>query len=246
MANITFNSVDLSIYDLVTPKVSGVHDLVADERSRVWIPGRDLPADALNRRSLGLMKFGCVVYSETSHADLVSKLKVLKGLTSPALGFCSFAITDRSGEQTWARSLGFGINIDQLPYLTDMVEFDWSLERYPYWEDATEQTATDPASINNTGDLPTFPVYTLTMLDDIVGGLWFTVNDKTWEYSGDVETDDVLTVVTDLPKPYLNGALDFANTPITVQYPELVTGSNAVSKSSVDFTLKVDYRRRFE
>ena len=45
---------------------------------------------------------------------------------------------------------------------------------------------------------------------------------------------------------YLNGALDFANTPITVQYPELVTGSNAVSKSSVDFTLKVDYRRRFE
>mgnify|MGYP001126524046 CR=1 FL=1 len=243
---VIFNGIDLSTYGLVTPKVTGVHDLSPQDRARAWIPGRDLPADVALRRQLVTMSLGCVLYSPSGHAGLVSLLQVLKRLTSPELGFVSLGITDRPSQRTFARSLGFSIGIDQLPFDTDVVEFEWRLERYPYWEDDSETEAVDPTSINNSGDLPAFPVYTCDALADLIGGLYFEVGSKRFTWEDDLNNGDTLVVETDLPTVTLNGETNFAGVASDSEFPELVVGTNAVTKSSEDFTLTVSYRKRYE
>jgi hypothetical protein len=242
--NIAFNGIGLSPY-LVTPGVSGVHDMPPAVVSRQFIPGSSLPSDTIQRRDLPTLNFNCVVVGD-DHDDLVSTLKTLKPLISPELGWCTFWIKDRPLERTWAFSRGLPIKIDQLPYLTDVVEFQWSLDRYPWWEDIALTTATDPASITNSGDLETWPIYTCTVINAMAGGLHFHVGSLAFTYSGDLDPADVLVIDAEAMTCKLNGTLDMANVLSTTDFPSLAVGVNTISKSSADYTLAVAYRERKE
>lgn len=161
-----FHGVELSAYGLSTPRVSGVHDLAEVKVARTWIPARDYPSDQDVYRGLVTMSLGCVL-AKDSHEELVTALKNLRALMDPALGWGEFRIEDRPGERTIARSLGFGISIDALPYEALDAEWEWKLERYGWWEDLTELTAADrgllassnlvinPRPIHTAGSAPT-------------------------------------------------------------------------------------------
>ncbi|MBN1632291.1 MAG: phage tail family protein [Thermoleophilia bacterium] len=241
-----FNGVDLGYYGLVTPKVSGLDSPAKEEMARTWVPGRSNPNDVPVRCELEDVVFGCVVVEDTPE-ELCRKLGVLRGLMSSRLGWCELKVPARRlGLRTFARSLGFPVSIDSLPYDRCDVEFDWKLERYGWWEDENPRTLTDPASINNTGDLDAYPTYTCTVTDTLADGLYFQVGSDVFTYEGALANEDVLVVETDLPNVLLNGTRDFGNTASAAQFPALSPGANAVTKSSTDFTLGVSFRRRFE
>jgi len=240
-----FNEVELGALGLVTPEVAGVFDLAADEVARTWIPGRYAPSDVSIRRSLVDMQLHCVV-SDTTHAGLTSRLYILRGYLSPGLGFCTFAIENRKYQRTWAKCKGIPVAIEQRPYGTLVVEFDLAFERYPYWEDLSAISVNNPASINNSGDLVTYPIYTCTVTDTLGTGLTFTVDGKTFSYTGALAGTDVLVVETELPDVLLNGTRDFGNVSSIAEFPPLSVGVNIVGKSSDKFTLNVSYRRRYE
>lgn len=246
MSNIVFDGVDLaSEYGLVTPGVAGVHTLAGAEITRVFVPGSALPSDRLLRRGLVQMRFQCVVVG-TSHDNLVTKLRRLKAAVSPEKGWCSFTITDLSGLRTFARCDGLDIRLDQLPYLDVVAQFELVFTRYPWWEDETAMEVTNPTSILNSGDLPTFPVYTCTLSAGMPDGLSFTVDSKTFTYASALEAGDALVVDSEAMTVELNGSSALSGTDADTEFPELVTGTNAVSRSSEDFDLTVSYRRRYE
>ena len=253
MANLNYNSVDLSTYGLVTPGVSGAHDLPGVETAETYCPGSDAPDVRVVRRSTRILRFKCVVYSDVSHADLVSKLQALKGYLSPDLGFKVLTLTDITSKRILAMSLGFPIDIAAIPYVQTMVEFTLSFRcAVPWWEDSSAQSATiDEAdttgTITNTGDVHCWPVYTCTVgAGALAGGLTFTVNGKTYTYEDALDAADVLVVDTEACTTELNGAADMAGTADDCEYPELVTGANAVTAKTAGFTLVASYRRRYE
>ena len=251
MSNIVWNSTDFSALGLVTPGVAGVHDLIPVVRSRQFLPGSSMPCDTITRdHDLGRLALSCVV-AGSSHADLVSRLAAIKKAGSPRAalathGWAHLSIEGMTGKRTYATPDAFPVAIDALPYLTTVVEFGWDWTRVGWWEDATATTAPDPASINNTGDLATWPTYTCTATDTLAGGLTFTVNGKTFEYTGALVATDVLVIDAEAMTCTLNGTEDMANVADDTDWPELVTGANAVSKSSASYTLAVEYRKRYE
>jgi len=253
VANLNYNSVDLSIYGLVTPGVSGAHDLPGVELAETYCPGSDAPDVRVVRRSTRILQFKCVVYSDTSHADLVSKLQALKGYLSPDLGFKVLTLTDVTSKRISAMCLGFPVNIDRIPYVQTAVEFTLSFRcAVPWWEDSSAQSATiDEAdttgTITNGGDVHCWPVYTCTVgAAPLAGGLTFTVNGKTYTYEDALIAADVLVVDTEACTTELNGAADMAGTADDCEYPELVTGANAIAAKTAGFTLVASYRRRYE
>lgn len=249
MANITLNGVDLSTYGLVTPGVSGVHDLPAMEVSHTVIPGRDYPDETDQRLSMRRLVFACAVVGD-DHADLVTKLAALKGYLSPTLGYCALTITDLTAKRIMARSQGFPVRMDAIPYWAESVEFSLEFSAYPWWEDATDQAdliASSPGTVDNGGDLVCYPTYTCTLSAVLAGGLYFEIQGKRFTYEGALAATDVLVVTTDpaAPDVTLNGTRDFANTADDAEYPELVTGTNTVVLSSASFTLNVSRRERY-
>jgi hypothetical protein len=251
--NITFGSVDLSLYGLITPGVAGVHDLPGVEVAETYCPGSDAPDVRTVRRATRTLQYRCVVYSETSHADLVDKLQTLKGYLSPALGFRQLESVDMPGLRTSARCLGFPINIASIPYLQQLVEFTLQFRcAVPWWEDKVAQTATiasddTSGSITNTGTVHTWPVYTCTVgASPLAGGLTFAVQGRIYTYSAALAAADVLVVDAEACTTELNGAADMAGTADDCEYPELVTGANALAAKTAGFALKIDYRRRYE
>lgn len=240
-----FNGVELGAVGLVTPRVSGVFSMAGEDIARSLVPGLDMPSDVDVRGSLVRMRWGCVV-SDTTHSALVAKLATLKGYLSPRLGWKVLTVQNRTGQQTMARCLGLPIDLDVLPYLVNVVEFDLEWDRLPYWEDATVQTATNPGSVANTGQLPTFPTYTCTVAATLSSGLWFTVGGQTFVYTGALANTDVLVVESGLKDVTLNGARAFAGTSAAAEFPRLHVGVNAVERSTTNFSLKIDYRRRYE
>lgn len=247
IAEKTFNGVDLGEYGLVTPAVSGIFDLAAEEVARVFTDGRDIPHDTMKRASLVPVAWSCVVEGD-DHAALRDKLTVLRALLSPRLGWCPMTVENRAGQQTMARCLGFPVKIDALPYGASVVEFELQFERYPWWEDATPQTVsvtTSPQTINNTGALPAYPVYTCTATQTLAAGLSFSVGSG-FAYNGALADEDVLVVTTDLPDVTVNGVRDFAHTHPDSAFPTLVPGENSVVKLTSGYSLGVAYRRRWE
>jgi hypothetical protein len=135
-----FNEVELGALGLVVAQASGVLDSPDMETSDVFIPGRDWPAQVDLYRKPVPMTLHCVV-AGTDHADLVGKLQTLRNYTDAGLGFVDLKLANRPNERTIARSRGWDLSIDHMPFGQRVVEFDWRLERYPWWEDATENTA---------------------------------------------------------------------------------------------------------
>lgn len=249
MANITFNGVDLSSYGLVTPGVAGVHDLPAMEVSRTTIPGRDYPDETDQRLSMRTLVFSCVVVGD-DHADLVSDLAVLKGHLSPTLGYRALTITDLADKRIMARSQGFPVRIDAIPYWAEAVEFTLKFAAYPWWEDASEQCDTVTAisdTVTNGGDLPCYPTYTCTVTAALAGGLYFEISGERFTYEGALANTDVLIIYADpaAPDVTLNGSRDFANVADDAEFPPLLVGPNTVALSSTNFSLKVDRRERY-
>lgn len=242
-----FDGHDLGLCGLVVSEISGVHDLPDAEIARTFIGGRDHPSDVQVRNKLVEMRLKCVVAKDT-HDELVTALKTLRGLMSPALEWCEFRLpSDRSGERTFARSKGFGISIDSIPFDQNAVEWTWGLERYPWWEDLATRTATIAAAtgtIYNTGLLDAYPIYTCTAGAAFASGLTFSVGGVTFSYTGAIGNGQVLVVYTDLPDVTLQGTRDFANTSSSAEFPLLSPGANAVVKSSANFTLAAAFRRR--
>lgn len=247
-----FNGVDLARYGLVTSQVGGTLGLAGREVARLFIPGRDEPADRDLRGSLEQVLWHCVVKGD-SHSDLVDKLAHLKGLLSPRLGFRELRVPDRWAQRTFARCKGFPVKLDKLPYLSDVVEFDLTFERYPYWEDViAAAVAVDDlsGSVTNTGQMPCPATYTCWVTAALAGGLSFGAGNATFTYQGALGAGDVLVVTSDLysdpPDVTLNGVRDFGNTHPDAAFPALAVGANAISKSSADFSLGVTWRRRWE
>jgi len=240
-----FNGTDLGRYGLCTSAVSGVHDSGPGVIARQYVAGSDTPTDTILRADLVAMVFNCAVYGD-DHADLIRKLKVLKPLMSHRLGWCEFRIEDRPGERTLAASKGFPVKIDSIPYLQTMVEFTWQLERLGFWEDAEAQVATDPTSINNTGDMACYPIFTCTAINAMGSGLHFHVGSSMWTYATALAPADVLLINTEAMTCHKNGTLDMAGVDDDAVFPELAVGANTISKSSADFTLGASWRRKKE
>lgn len=250
MANLTWNAVDLSSLGLVTPRAQGIHDLAGVVTSRTFVPGYALPNEVELRDELVTMSFGCVVYSDTSHDDLVSKLLALRVALSPRLGWKYLSVTDISAKRTLARARPFPVSIDRIPYLQTAVEFTLQFDRAPWWEDVTAQTATvaaSPGAVNNTGGLVAWPVYTCTLLADMAAGLTFTVGGTTFTYTDPLVTGDSLVVTTELPDVALNGSRSLSGTDPAAEFPGLGAGVNVVTLSDDSkFRLGLSYRRRYE
>ena len=245
MANITFNSVDLSAQGLVTSEANGLHTLAPMELRRVMRPGTPVPSDIKLYRSLVTLTFKCVTVA-TTHANLVTALNTLKGYLSPELGWKYLLSTDVSSKRTLARCLGFPVNIDALPYDTDCVEYDLAFERLPFWEDSSAQTATNPSSVNNDGQLPCYPVYTCTCTAACGSGIKFTVNGKSFTYSSALAINDVVVVDAEACTVTKNAANAISGVLSTTEFPELATGSNTCTKDVGTFTWAWSYRRRYE
>ena len=180
-----FGGVDLGYLGLVTPGVSGLHSLPDDEIVRTWVDGSSDPSDVVVRTSLVPVKFSCVVDGDT-HEALCAKLSTLRGHMRPSLGWVELRVpSEQPGLRTFARSQGFPVEIDALPYLQTAVDFTWSLERRHWWEDASPRDVTR------------------------------------------------------------NGTRDFAAVEPGARYPLLMPGTNAIVKSSADYSLAVSFRRRF-
>lgn len=238
-----FNDVELGVYGLVTPSVSGIFDLAGEEVARTFIPGRDMPNDVDVRGSLVPVKWHCVVAGD-DHDDLVSKLADLRTLLSPRLGWCPLSVENRADQRTFARCHGLPVSLDILPYQIRVVEFDLTFDRVAYWEDDTLTEVANPESINNDGDLVAYPVYTCTAMQTL-SGLSFAVGGQTFTYQGGLVENDVLTVTTELPDVTLNTYRDFESTHPDSTFPVLNIGVNAVTKVGA-FSLVVSYRRRYE
>lgn len=246
LASKIYFGVDLGLHGLCTAAVSGVHDLAPDVADRQWVRGSDVPSDTVTRAAdLVPMRLACVV-AASSHSALVTQLKALRRRMSPRLGWGEFRIEDRPGERTLAKSKGFPVGIDSLPFDACHVELDWQLERLGWWEDTDPRDVTDPASVDNDGDFPCWPLITLTATAAVAGGFSCTVGDKTWRYAGDVISGDVLVVHTEAMTCTKNDVLAMENVDDGTDWPALVPGANAVSKSSPNLTLGVSFRRRWE
>lgn len=250
MANLTFGGIELANYGLVAPGIQGTHDLAGVVVSQTFVPGYALPNESVLRDELLSMSIACVVASDVSHADLVTKLQLLRTYLSPRRGWKTLTVTDVTSKRTLARCQGFPVKIDSLPYLQTVVEFTLQFIRAPWWEDATAQTATidsSPGSVSNTGDLVCWPVYTATVGATMAGGLWFTVGGQKWEYDHALAASDVLVVTTELPDCTLNATRDLHGVTLASVYPGLGVGANAIALSDDSkFELGLSYRCRYE
>ena len=250
MSNLNFGGIELANYGLFTPGVQGIHDLAGVVVSQTFVPGYALPNESVLRDDLISMSIPCAVYSDVSHADLVTKLHTLRTYLSPRRGWKTLTVTDVTSKRTLARCEGFPIKIDQIPYLQTLVEFNLRFIRAPWWEDVTAQTATitsSPGSVSNTGDLECWPIYTATLIDTAAGGIWFTVGGQKFTYEDALAIADVLVVTTELPDCTLNGARDLDGVKSDSIFPGLGVGSNAIVLSDdTKFSLGLSYRRRYE
>ncbi len=238
-----FDGHDLSLYGLATSEVSGIFAVAGYEVARMRLPGRDVPADRGLYGALQPVVWKCVVAGDT-HEGLLSQLRALRGILQPRKGFCELRVENRPGERTFARCLGWPVDINSLPYHQTVVEFALTFERLPYWEDLTEQVTT-AAEIHNTGDLEAFPRYTCTFDAVHPLGFWFSVNGRTFTYTGVRVPDDAVVVDTDLADVLSNGSRDFAHTHQDSEFPVLDVGLNIVLTSSAHVLVSVAYRRRY-
>jgi hypothetical protein len=138
----------------------------------------------------------------------------------PGLGWCELRLpTECPGLRTLAHSLGFALDIDSIPYVQRAVEFSWSLERLPWWEDETLRTvaiAGTSGSVNNTGGLTTPAIYTCTATATLAAGLSFTVGAETFIYSGARVSTHVLVVGTAAPRAVtLNHRIRYVSLPLS-------------------------------
>jgi hypothetical protein len=248
--NIAFGGIELANYGLVTPGVQGTHDLAGIVVSQTFVPGYALPNESVLRDDLISMSIPCVVNSEVSHADLVTKLQLLRTYLSPRRGWKTLTVTDVASKRTLARCEAFPVKIDSLPYFQTVVEFNLSFLRAPWWEDATAQTdniTTSPDSVSNTGDLECWPVYTATVTATMAGGLSFTVGGQTWVCDHPLAVNDVLVITTELPDCTKNGTRYLHGVTAASIYPGLGVGANAITLSDDSkFSLGMSWRRRYE
>lgn len=98
----------------------------------------------------------------------------------------------------------------------------------------------------NGGDLPAYPIITCTATNNLPSGLWFQIGTQRFTYTGAITTGQVLVVTTDVPNVTLNGVVAFANTDPTSEFPLLGLGINEITKSSVNFTVGLSWRRQYE
>lgn len=240
-----FNGVDLGALGLVTPQVSGLFDLPSAELSRVFIPLRDLPHDVHVRGEIVRMKLRCIV-AGSDHDDLARRMAVLRIHMSPRLGWCPLEVESRPFERTWARSGGFSANIDRLPYITNVIEFDWTVERVPYWEDRAVISMADPASITYGGSLVGYPEWICTANAALNNGLTLQVGEQIFTYSGSLARGDRLAIATSLFDATVNGARDFGNVHMDSVWPTLDPGTTYPITKTGNYSLRVEYRRRRE
>jgi hypothetical protein len=244
-----FDNIDLGLWGLVTPGIEGIHSQSASKTTEVFVPGYSLPHGSDLRDDLVAMKFECVV-GGNDHADLVDKLHGIRKLISPRMGWKHLMVPDLPGLRTLARFDGFTVAIEAIPYVMRVVEFTLTGRRAPWWEDADPQTVaitTSTATITNTGDLPAWPVWTVTALAAAASGIWFEVGSERFTWSDALSAGDTLTITTELPDIELNGSRNLAGASLDAAYPALTEGANSITLSdSTLFSLAASYRRRYE
>ena len=137
----SFNGVDLqATCGLVTPGVSGVHDLVEPEISKLWLPGSDTAHVTVLRREMRTINLYALVVGD-DHSDLVSKLALLRGYLFPDTDFHPLVVADRADQRIMALCLGWPVGVDKLPGDIAALELQIPFLAYSYWEDATARSA---------------------------------------------------------------------------------------------------------
>lgn len=136
-----FNGVDLqATCGVVTPEVSGVHDLPPLDVDIQKLPGGTTPHLTVLANDFRKVQFGAVV-TGTTHAELVANLRSLRGYLRPDTDFHPLVVADRSDERIMALCVeGFRVQTQYLPDDYDVVEIPLQFLCYPYWEDLTEQS----------------------------------------------------------------------------------------------------------
>lgn len=248
MANVNFNSVELANYSLVIPKVQGFHDLAGLVVKESYVPGYALPNESTLRDEVISFALDCVMESELSHANLVSKLNVIKGYVSPRLGWKYLTVTDITNKRTLARFDGFPVRIDALPWDQTVIEFRLTGRRAPWWEDVTAQTDTSIASgdvVANSGTLPCYPVWTLTSTDANASGVTLTIGASEFHWDAAFPSGHVLTVETELPIVKYDGTANYAGVADDCEFPHLAVGNNTVTFTG-NMTVAASWHRRYE
>lgn len=136
-----YNGVDLqATCGVVTPEVSGVHDLPALDVSTRKLPGGVVPHMTVLPDGFRNIPFG-VVMEGPGHDALVDHLEALRGYLRPDNDFHPLVVADRPTQRIMALCVeGFRVSTDHLPGDFDVVKFKTPFLCYPYWEDLTERT----------------------------------------------------------------------------------------------------------
>ena len=223
---------------------AGLLSLPGFVRQETIIPGRVAPDVTLQRRDVRAVKLDCALFA-ADHSTLLSYRDQFVNLVGDG-GYGALTVPDRTTTRLMVATVDeLAIPRPDMAFDRAWVRFGWALRsRIPYWEDASLQTANPVVSpLANTGDEPCPVVWTCTATGALAGGLWFEVAGQRFTYTGALVLNDVLTVETELPTVKKNGTLNWSNVATTALFPWLAVGSNVVTKSSADFTLRADYRR---
>lgn len=137
----SYNSIDLqAVCGVVTPGVSGVHDLPPLAVAVQKLPGGLTPHLTVQPDDFRTIKFSAVVVG-AGHDGLVANLAALRAALRSDGTFYPLVVADRPAERIMALCKdGFQVATRYLPGDIDAVEMTIPFVCYPYWEDATEVT----------------------------------------------------------------------------------------------------------
>lgn len=136
-----YNSVDVAtLCGFVTPGQTGVHDPPERELDIQYLPGNDVPQVTVLRKRERRINFS-VSMSAANHAALVANLASLRGYLMPDDNFHALTVADRANQQIMALCEKWPVPFELLPGQLRAIEFSIPFLCYPYWEDASEQSA---------------------------------------------------------------------------------------------------------
>jgi phage-related protein len=245
----TYNTHALSTYLLAEQSYSGVMDLNTLELARLDMPEGATPHYRVLRETAPAITFNCKLTgtSATMASNLASVLAILR----PDYNFHSLVVSTRTSKEIMALCMGLPLEI------ASDAQYQWrfpvTFQVYPYWQDASNQTAAitaSPTVVANAGDMTTYPVYTITVASAMSGGMWFQVGSVKFEWTKALAPGDVLVVYSDIQihDVTLNGTRDWTGVKDTYdEFPALAVGNNTVTftdpaKCHIDMVWKRRYR----
>jgi phage-related protein len=245
----TYNTHALSTYLVAEQSFSGILDLNALELMRLDMPEGCTPHYKVLRENAPVILFNCKLTG--TPAAMASNLATVRGILRPDYNFHALVVDKRPNQEIMALCMGLPLEVS-----SDALyqwRFPVTFQVYPYWQDASNQTAAvtaSPTTIANAGDLVTYPVYTVTVASAMSGGMWFQVGSVKFEWTKALAPGDVLVVSSDIQihDVTLNGTRDWTGVnDLYNEFPALAVGNNTMTftdpaKCHIDMVWKRRYR----